>query len=338
MKKNLRLIVAILLIVFTLSCGKKDGKNTKVEERVENVKTELIKKDSIVRIIEYPTTLQGYEQMNISPSVTGNIEHIYVDVGSRVKAGQILIRMDQNQLNQTKITLASTKTELQRLEALKSTGSASQQAYDQFKSKYDQLVQTLSFLETNTFVKANFSGVISAKNYEDGEMYAGQPILTLTQLHLLKAFISIPETYFPIVKKGMKVDIYSDIYPDKVFAATIEQIFPTIDASTHTFQIKLKIPNPKELIRPGMFVRTSLELGKVNTIVVPYQSVLKVQGSNERYIFVNNNGVAKRIKVELGQRFDAQIEIISDELKDGDELIVVGQARLNDGAKIKVVE
>ena len=336
LKITMVLAIASCFILFNTSCGKKQ--EAKKEQRVEKVQTQTLKKELITRVIEYPTTLEGYEQMNVSPSITGIIEHIYVDVGSRVRAGQVLVRMDQNQLNTTKINLASTKTELNRIGTLKETGSASQQAYDQLKAQYDQLQQTLSFLENNTFVKAQFSGIISAKNYEDGEMYAGQPILTLTQIHQLKAFVSIPETFFPMVKPGMRVDIHSDIYPTQVFPSTIEQIYPTIDAGSHTFKAKLKIPNSREMIRPGMFVTTSLEMGKAETIVVPYQAVLKLQGSNERYIFLNNNGVAKRVTVELGQRFDENIEIISSEIKEGDEIIVAGQARLSDGVKIEVAK
>ena len=336
LKITMVLAIASCLILFNTSCGKKQ--EAKKEQRIEKVQTQILKKELITRVIEYPTTLEGYEQMNVSPSITGIIEHIYVDVGSRVRAGQVLVRMDQNQLNTTKINLASTKTELNRIGTLKETGSASQQAYDQLKAQYDQLQQTLSFLENNTFVKAQFSGIISAKNYEDGEMYAGQPILTLTQIHQLKAFVSIPETFFPLVKPGMRVDIHSDIYPTQVFPSTIEQIYPTIDAGSHTFKAKLKIPNSREMIRPGMFVTTSLEMGKAETIVVPYQAVLKLQGSNERYIFLNNNGIAKRVTVELGQRFDENIEIISSEIKEGDEIIVAGQARLSDGVKIEVAK
>ncbi len=336
LKITMILAIASCLILFNTSCGKKQ--EVKKEQRVEKVQTQTLKKELITRVIEYPTTLEGYEQMNVSPSITGIIEHIYVDVGSRVRAGQVLVRMDQNQLNTTKINLASTKTELNRIGTLKETGSASQQAYDQLKAQYDQLQQTLSFLENNTFVKAQFSGIISAKNYEDGEMYAGQSILTLTQIHQLKAFVSIPETFFPMVKPGMRVDIHSDIYPTQVFPSTIEQIYPTIDAGSHTFKAKLKIPNSREMIRHGMFVTTSLEMGKAETIVVPYQAVLKLQGSNERYIFLNNNGVAKRVTVELGQRFDENIEIISSEIKEGDEIIVAGQARLSDGVKIEVAK
>ncbi|MBR6441941.1 MAG: efflux RND transporter periplasmic adaptor subunit, partial [Bacteroidales bacterium] len=191
------------------------------------------------------------------------------------------------------------------------------------------------------FVKAQFAGVISAKYYEDGEMYAGQPILTLTQISRLKAIINIPETYFPLVKQGMKVEVESDIYPGTVFPATIEIVYPTIDPTSHTFQAKLNIPNASEKIRPGMYVRTHLAVGEVDAIVVPYQSVLKLTGSNDRYVFVADGITARRVAVTLGQRFDDRIEIIpveADALKAGDRLVVTGQARLVDGATLEIVE
>jgi RND family efflux transporter MFP subunit len=253
----------------------------------------------------------------------------------------MLVRMDQTQLNTTRINLNSTKVELDRVTSLKASGSISEQVYDQTKAGYDQLVETERFQNENTFVRAQFSGIISAKNYEDGEMYTGAPILTLTQISRLKAIINIPETYFPLVKQGMKVDVRSDIYPDKTFPATIEIVYPTIDPSSHTFQAKLNIPNGSEKIRPGMYVKTTLALGQIDAIVVPYQSVLKLTGSNERYVFTNHDGTAHRVAVTLGQRFDDRIEIIPvipGDLKEGDQLVVTGQARLVDGSKLEIVE
>ena len=338
--RNTTLLMAIALIS---ACGGK-GENrqaTTTKKEAEKVKVFTLQSERIAKQLELSSTLEGYETMNISPSITGHIEHIYVEVGSRVQKGAMLVRMDQTQLNTTRINLASTKTELDRVSALKASGSISEQVYDQTKAGYDQLVETERFQNENTFVRAQFSGVISAKNYEDGEMYTGAPILTLTQIGRLKAIINIPETYYPLVKQGMKVDVHSDIYPDKSFPATIEIVYPTVDPTSHTFQAKLNIPNGGEKIRPGMFVRTTLPLGQIDAIVVPYQSVLKLSGSNDRYVFTNQNGTAHRVAVTLGQRFDDRIEIIPvipGDLKEGDQLVTTGQARLVDGAKLEIVK
>ena len=326
-----------------VACGGKGGDKTATttKKEAEKVKVLTLESERIAKTLELSSTLEGYETMNISPSITGHIEHIYVEVGSRVQKGAMLVRMDQTQLNTTRINLASTKTELDRVTALKASGSVSEQVYDQTKAGYDQLVETERFQNENTFVKAQFAGVISAKNYEDGEMYTGAPILTLTQISRLKAIINIPETYFPKVKQGMKVEVESDIYPGEVFPATIEIVYPTVDPQSHTFQAKLNIPNNSEKIRPGMYVRTRLAVGEVDAIVVPYQSVLKLTGSNDRYVFVNDNGTARRVAVTLGQRFDDRIEVMPIEegaMKAGDQLVVTGQARLVDGDNLEIVE
>ena len=333
MNKIVKDLTLLLLAGALVACGGKSAEKqaTTTKKESEKVKVQTLSNERIAKNLELSATLEGYETMNISPSITGHIEHIYVEVGSRVQKGSMLVRMDQTQLNTTRINLNSTKVELDRVTSLKASGSISEQVYDQTKAGYDQLVETERFQNENTFVRAQFSGIISAKNYEDGEMYTGAPILTLTQISRLKAIINIPETYFPLVKQGMKVDVRSDIYPDKTFPATIEIVYPTIDPSSHTFQAKLNIPNGSEKRRPGMYVKTTLALGQIDAIVVPYQSVLKLTGSNERYVFTNHDGTAHRVAVTLGQRFDDRIEIIPvipGDLKEGDQLVVTGQARL----------
>ena len=336
MKKS-NIVLGLTALAVLAGCGPKN--TTEVEkERQEIVETTVLHESEISRVLKFSTTLEGYQTMSVAPSVTGKIEHIYAEVGTAVQKGTLLVRMDQNQLNTTKLTYANLGVELSRLEALRESGSVSQQTYDQTKLSYDQTKENLDFLEANTFFKAPFSGYISAKNYEDGELYSGQPILTLTQVSTLKALVNIPEGYYPLVKAGMKVDIMSDIYPDETFSSTIETVYPTVDASSHTFQVKLRIPNSSMRLRPGMYAHTSLPMGNANAIIAPYQAVLKLTGANDRYVFVDEGGVAKRVFVKLGDRFDDKIEIVSDEIKDGVKIVTVGQGKLVDGSKLNVVK
>lgn len=343
MKKVVRMTamaVALAAVSFSaVSCmgsAKKDSAADQ-EERVEQVKTTVLTPQRIAREIEISTTLQGYETQNVAPSLTGRIEHIYAEVGTKVKKNQNLVRMDQNQYKTAKLAYSNLKTEMERMEALHRSGSISQQVYDQTKLSFDQAKEQLDFLEENTYVKAPFEGVISARNYENGELYSGQPILVLTQISKLKALIAIPEKYFPLVKAGMKITLSSDIYPDETFPASIELVYPTIDASTHTFQAKLSIPNKDERLRPGMYVRTTMPLGQEVIITAPYTAVLKLTGSNERYVFLNENGYAKRVSITMGQRFDNRIEIYAPEIVDGVEIVSVGQGKLVDGVKLNVI-
>jgi RND family efflux transporter MFP subunit len=332
-----KIFIYSLAALALMSCGTGNETSTQ-EERVEQVRTTFLQTREIEREITISTNLQGYLTQNVAPSLTGKIEHIYCEVGDKKVQGQDLVRMDQTQYKTTKIALGNLEIEKNRVEQLLKSGSATQQQYDQLTAQYNQTKEQLEFLEANTYVKAPFAGVISAKNYEDGELYSGQPILVLTQIDKLKALIAVPETYFPRIKEGMKLTLKTDIYPEQVFPASVEVVYPTIDPSSHTFQVKIVIPNGKRMLRPGMYVSTTLGLGKTNAIVVPYQSVEKLVGANNRYVFVNDNGVAKRVDVELGQRFDQDIEIISPEIVPGVEMVTTGQHKLIDGTKINVVK
>ena len=336
MKKTILFTLAALALV---ACGSKEKKNAgDQEERVEQVRVTVLHAQEIEREISVSTNLQGYLTQNVAPSLTGKIEHIYREVGDRVAKGADLVRMDQTQYKTTKISLGNLEIEKNRVEMLLKSGSATQQQFDQLTAQYNSTKEQLDFLETNTYVKAPFSGVISAKNYEDGELYGGQPILVLTQIDRLKALVAIPESYFPRFKSGMKLTLTSEIYPDQTFPATVETVYPTIDASSHTFQVKIVIPNGKNLLRPGMYVTTTIGLGKAKAIVAPYQAVEKLVGANDRYVFINDNGHAKRVAVELGQRFDQNVEIISPEIVEGVEMITTGQHKLVDGIKINIVK
>ena len=333
MKKIFYVLAAALVLA---GCTKENAQEQQ-EDRVEQVSTQVLHPREIQREIVLSTNLQGYLTQNVAPSLTGRIEHIFVEVGDKKQKGDNLVRMDQTQLNTTRLALANLKVELARVEQLLKTGSATQQQYDQLKTQLDQTQEQLDFLTENTFVKAPFAGVISAKNFEDGELYGGQPIVVLTRIDQLKALVAIPEKYFPLIKEGMPLSLTSEIYPDRVFPAKVEVIYPTIDASSHTFQAKIVIPNGSNLLRPGMYVTTTIGLGKANAIVVPYQTVEKLVGANDRYVFVNNNGRAQRVAVELGQRFDQDVEIISPEITEGVEMVVKGQHKLVDGVKINIV-
>ena len=332
-----KFFVYSLAVLSLMACSKQTA-TTEQAERVEQVRTTVLQPREIEREISVSTNLQGYLTQNVAPSLTGKIEHIYREVGDKVSKGQDLVRMDQTQYKTTKISLTNLEIEKNRITQLLKTGSATQQQYDQIIAQYNSTKEQLDFLQINTYVKAPVSGVVSAKNYEDGELYSGQPILVLTQIDKLKALVAIPETYFPKFKAGMKLSLSSEIYPGQTFPATVEVVYPTIDASSHTFQVKIVIPNGKNLLRPGMYVTTTLGLGKEKVIVAPYQAVEKLVGANDRYVFINENGRAKRVAVELGQRFDQEIEIISPEIVPGVEMVTTGQHKLVDGVKINVVE
>ena len=338
MKKGIKISMLMFAVIALLNaCTPKAEKKQEEEIRVENIKTAVLETQEIARKIDFSTTLEPYNKVMVAPTMAGRIDKIHVEVGSKVQANQLLVEMDKTTYLQTKVSFDNLAVDFQRISTLYNSGNIAQQTYDQTKAQYESLKTNVQNLERNTFLRAPFSGVIAAKNYENGELYAGTPILLLVDMANLKAHINIPESYYPSIKEGMNVAITSDVFTDKEFKGIIEIVSPVIDATTHTFQVQIKISNAGGVLRPGMFARIGVDFDKINVKVVPYQAVLKLQGSNERYVYVNKNGVAKRVKVQMGKRYDDKIEILSDELKEGDQLVVVGQARLVDGVKVNVV-
>jgi membrane fusion protein (multidrug efflux system) len=254
--------------------------------------------------------------------------------------------MDRTQLYQLKLQLSSLEKDLTRLDTLLRTGSAKQQAYDQMKTQYDVLKTNVEFMEDNTLLRAPFSGVITGKYFENGEMYSGTPttqsgrsaIVTLMQVNPLKINVAVSEQYYPLVKRGMKANIAADVYDNELFTGRVFRISPTINSVSRSFLAELELPNRNNLLKPGMFVRVSMNLGEVETFVVPANTVLIQEGTNIRFVFVKKGNIAERIEINLGKRFDDQLEIISDNLKEGDLLVTEGQARLINGDKIEITK
>lgn len=357
--KNLKTISCLFIFPLLLfyHCGQKastvgetDTKEASMISETESkqaipVEIMVLKSQVIDKTIEYTANLAPFEENHLASSSPGKIEKIYVEIGDKVKKGQILVQMDRTQLLQAELQLKNLETDFFRLDTLLKTNTISQQQYDQVKMQYEVAKTNAEFLETNTRLAAPFNGTITGKYYEDGELYSGAPntqagkaaIVSVMQIDPLKAVVSVSEQFYPVVKEGMNALIYTDIYPGESFRGKIYLVHPTIDPMSRSFEVEVVVPNKNERLRPGMYARVALDLKKINALVVPAIAVLKLQGSNERYVFLNDHGTARRISVIPGKRFDDQIQVISDQLKEGDQLIISGQARLVDEDPVKVV-
>jgi len=317
-----------------------------VEKASIPVKVASLAKTKIARTIDYTASILPFEEVNMAPSTPGRIDKIYVEVGDKVNRNDKLFLMDRTQLYQLKLQLSSLAKDLSRLDTLLKSGSAKQQQYDQLKTQYDVTRTNVDFMNDNTLMLSPFAGIVTGKYFENGEMYSGTPttqsgrsaVVTVQQVNPLKVNVSISEQYYPLIKKGMKAEIIADVYKNEKFVATVFRIAPTINSGTRSFNVELELPNRNDLLKPGMFIRVSMDLGEVETFVVPANTVLVQEGTNTRFVFVERTKIARRIEVTIGKRFDDQLEIISDNLKEGDNLVTQGQAKLINGDKLEIVK
>jgi len=351
MKTSSILIISIavgILFLGTISCTSKKDETTTEKQDVKQavpVKTARVNRQSVAKTIEYTASLIPFEEVYLAPATPGKIKKINVEIGDHVSKGQIVAAMDPTNLELARLNLINLETNFKRLDTLKKTNTIADQQYDEIKTAYEAAKVSYQFLLDNTEIKAPFDGIISGKYFEDGENFSGAPntqagksaIVTIVQIKHLKALIGLPASYFPKMKQGMKVKISSDIYPDETFEGEVYNIYPTIDNATKTFTIGVKINNPDLKLRPGMFAKMQLNMGKGDAILVPMIALIKQTGTDDMYLFVNENNIAVKKPVKTGRIIDDQTEIVEG-IKVGDEIVVSGQNKLENQTPITIVK
>ena len=288
--------------------------------------------------MSYTATVEADNSNNIAPSSPNRIKTINVEVGDRVSRGQVLVTLDRANIDQLKVNLDDAQREYNRAKKLLEIGAGTQQAVDQLLTKLEPPRTQYKNLLENTVLTSPISGVVTARNYDPGDMTGNLPVLTVGQITpIVKVMIHPAEADLTKIKRGMPVDITFDAFPGEQFPGKISRIYPTIDPATRTFQVEIDIQNPKAEILPGMFARVGVTLGEANNIVVPDRAVVKQTGSGNKYIYVYSGGTVRFNRVEIGQRLGAEYEILSG-INDGDTVVITGQNGLADGVKVQVVK
>lgn len=285
----------------------------------------------------YSSTVQANVVNNIAPQSGGRIQKLNVEVGDFVSAGQILAEMDRVQLDQAALRLKNDETELARVKQLQAEGGVSQSDYEALELAFNVSKSSYENLQENTILRAPVGGVISARNYDRGDMYTmGQPIYTVQQITPVKLLVAVSETDYTRVKRGDKVSLTVDALPGKTFTGSIIRLYPTMDAATHTFNAEVRVANTNRELRPGMYARVTVDFGAHDSIVVPDAAVIKQQGSGQRVVYVlePDNTVSIRM-VTPGRHFGTSYEILSG-LEEGTQVLTGGHTNLKSGDKVEV--
>ena len=285
----------------------------------------------------YSANVQAYAVNNIAPQSGNRIEKINVEVGDFVSAGQVLAEMDRFQLDQSALQLKNAETELNRLRQLFAEGGVSQSDFESVELSYNVAKTSYENLERNTILRSPISGVITARNYDRGDMYAmAQPLFTVQQITPVKILVGISESDYTKVKKGDKVSLTVDALPGITFTGTVARLYPTMDAGTHTFIVEVQVRNEKRELRPGMYARVTVNFGDNQSIVIPDSAVVKMQGSGVRSVYVlESDGTVSLRNVTLGRHLEGRYEILEG-LEENETIVIKGQSALKSGIKVEV--
>ncbi len=331
-------------VLMSAACGSNANKTqeqpvAEVTEIVPTVSVTQVSVREVPQISTYTSTVQAYVKNNIVPQTGGRITSIKVEIGDFVKEGQVLAEIDKSQLQQAQLSLRNQEVELARLRSLYEAGGLSKSDLDAIELQYNVTKTQVDNLLENTVLLSPINGVVTARNYDVGDICSvASPIFTVEQIVPVKLLVAISESDYSKVKKGDSVEITADAVPEKTFYGKINRIYPTIDPTTRTFTVEVVVQNNYRTLRPGMFVRASVNFGVNNNVVVPDVAIVKQQGSGERFIYVlNEDGTVTYQKVVLGRRMGTEYEVLEG-LSDGATIVTGGQIRLKDGIKVSVNE
>ena len=336
----MKTIFKSLLIAAVAMAGVSCKEKKAVQEQTEtipSVAVETVSSRDVIQQTVFTGTVEADVVNNIAPQQARRISRILVDVGDRVKAGQLLVELDRSSLVQAKAQMDNALIEYERTNELYEFGGASKSEWDARRLQYDVAKSTYDNLLENTTLVSPVAGIVSARNYDNGDMAGGSPILVVEQIRPVKIMINVSESLFPKVRRGMKIYVTFDAYGDEQFTGKVTRIYPTVDNSTRTFQVEVSLPNSDERIRPGMFARVTLPYDVAKHVVISDRAILKLMGSGDRYVYIYNpaDGTVRYSKVELGRRMDAEYEVLSG-VENGDKVVVIGQNALSNGAKVEL--
>ena len=337
MKSRFAIIPALLAV---MACGNETQKSEEAPAApvVPNVEITKAQTSIVPQESTYPSTVQAYAVNNIMPQAGGRIRKINVEVGDYVQKGQILAEMDRLQLDQLSVQIANDDIEYERLKSLYAEGGVSQSDFETAEMSYK--LRKINYENTleNTILRSPITGFVTARNFDAGDMFSlSAPLFTVQQVTPVKLLVGISESEYAKVKKGDQVSLTVDALPGRTFKGKVERLYPIVNSATHTVNVEVVVPNKDRALLPGMYARVTVNFGNQRSVVLPDQTVVRLEGTGQRFVYVlNQDQTVSYVPVTLGRRMGATYEILEG-VQEGQQVVIKGQSMLKDGIKVQVL-
>ncbi|MEW6326569.1 MAG: efflux RND transporter periplasmic adaptor subunit [Thermodesulfobacteriota bacterium] len=347
-------LLSVVCFLFPVGCQKKEAKTP--AEKAVNVKIQATEKRPLRPFVETIGSLNPYEEVMVSAEVDGILKDARADEGTMVSRGVVLATIDDTDyrlevkraeaaLRQAEATLANTKLEYQRKEALYKEQLVTQQQFDDVSTRLSlaeadvERARAALSLSRQKLIKTRIysplSGVVKEKKVSAGDYVKnGTNLFIIIQNHPLKLNFTVIEKDVGKLEKGQDVTFKVDAFPDREFKGKVSIIYPSLEEKTRTLQVEALVPNPDGLLKPSFFAHVTLYTGAArDTVVVPVTSLL--YEAEKVKVFVVEGGKAKEKEVKIGSKYGELMEIVEG-LKENEPVVVVGQQNLSEGIKVNV--
>lgn len=332
----------VILALGLAGCGGKPPEQKK-EEAAVPVETAKVAVGPIDAAYRGTATLEAEEEATVLAKTTGVIEEILVEEGRRVRAGQVLARLETQRL---KLEVARAKAEADKAQENFDRNTRIFEKHLISKEMYDQSRFTLEAARAayhiarltleESEIRTPISGVVSARFIKLGnQIQPGSPAFRVTQMDALHAHIYVPERDIHKLAPRQVVSLALDAWPEKTFRGSVLRVNPVVDAGTGTVKVTVEMAANQPQLKPGMFGRVEILYDRRDAaVLVPKDAVITEDAAQS--VFVVDNGKARRRAIKVGYSDSANYEVI-DGLRSGDEVVTTGQANLKDDARVHVV-
>lgn len=331
-----RKIFILILLVLLILVGCQDKEVDKEENGFSgkrNVKTVTARMGEINKYLKYSGKIEAETVANSSPSMSGKIEKLFVKEGDHVEVGDLLVKLDQTQLEQTRIQFENAEKNYLRIQKLLESDAIDKQTFDEVQTGYNVIKSTYEFMLDNIEMKAPIAGVVTYIYKKEGEKFDSMMdpfLIRIVNSSKFKAKLQVSDKDINKVRKGQKAIITID-NSDKDFHGFVSYVSPEAEMMSGTFPIEISINNNSNLLKHNQFARIALITQfSSNTIIIPQESVLK-----SSYVFVAASGIAEKREVILGIGNEDEIEIKSGIIKE-EEVIVSGNIGMQAGDKVEI--
>ncbi len=336
-------VIAAIFIVIAFRIINSDSVKKQGRTNVVFVQSEKPVRKTLDESLQYNGNILPIQQANIFSKVGGNLENVFVDIGTFVKTNQLLAVIDSTELyqdyQQTFATYYNSKLTYQRTKDLFEQNLVAKQDLD--NNEAAMKIAQANYLNASTKlsyakIRAPFSGFITAKFLDRGSLVQANnsTLFTLMKMDSIKVLVNILEKDIPLIGKSYKSIIKVDAYPDLEFEGRIARNSHSIDLDTRTITYEIDVPNNKNILKPGMYAAINFLIEKHdNALTLPSDAILKDVSGN--YLFIVVNGKAKRVNVKPGLSQNNFVEITQG-LNDSDNVITTGQEFVKDDVSVKV--
>ena len=367
LKINRLLMYAIVTALAAAEMGCSSKKDSGEGEKIP-VEVLTAQRQTVERSLAYDGDVKGEFEVQVFSRIPDRVEKFLVDVGNRVRQGDLLARVRATAIEQAVLQAeaglvaarsqeANVRLEFERSQRLFKENALSQQQLDAIKTQFEAvtaqreqaeaMVKTAKSQLNDALITAPISGIVATREYEEGDMASpARPLFTIVQMNRVKVAFDVAESDIGMLKNRQAAEVRVKSYPERAFHGTVSEISPVLDPLTRMARVEVVLDNRDQVLKPGMFARVEVRIGSLDSVIViprhaTIESTSLAEDGGKKDVMKNFTVyVVKGDRVELRKLGVAYINhefvAVSSGVSEGEQYVTVGQAALRDSARIVI--